>query len=601
MKPKALYLILLLTALLLVACGGEEPAPAATEAPETTDEVIPENNEQAEADTSEEAETSISEEAETSTSVDATPTPTTSEDAPSEAPAYDGPVTEMAIRRLNAGQDVAAFASVRDAYVGVLKEQPNVGTDREFVAFVDFQTGAEPAPPVYIGMTQYPDFETFGTATGALADLPETADFFATFNPEVFAAMRPLNPADTYILVDILTEPGHILEVAARDLSQYENFDMANYEATRDEFLAALAQQPGFVEEYQWVSLLDPNVVVGMTVYESPEAYFALYGGDFGQAEITQAFSGQYPLVAGYANFDARAIAADNGVATLAFGEQVIAPETMAVHDGFGYTSNFFDGTISRINLETGETAVLVASGTDGAAAGWGLWYDDFTGELLACHARGEGENNAVWALNPDTGNILQTWELPAGALCNSLIAVENGDIYLTDVSPKADVVKIDRASGEAIVLLDDPSWENDTGFGLGGLVWDGGDNLYASGPGVLRIPISDPEAYTLQTIVDAEGNETFFSFDGAAFSAETGSFYGAAFDFEAFQSQIVKFTLLGEETLQAEVVFTGAIAATGVDAAGGNVYISDGQLIPSLFNPDYQPVTPYQMYIIVE
>ena len=34
MKPKALYLILLLTTLLLIACGGEAPAPAPTEAPE---------------------------------------------------------------------------------------------------------------------------------------------------------------------------------------------------------------------------------------------------------------------------------------------------------------------------------------------------------------------------------------------------------------------------------------------------------------------------------------------------------------------------------------------------------------------------------------
>lgn len=38
--------------------------------------------------------------------------------------------------------------------------------------------------------------------------------------------------------------------------------------------------------------------------------------------------------------------------------------------------------------------------------------------------------------------------------------------------------MKIDRATGEAITWIDDPSWENDSGFGVGGLIWNGADSL---------------------------------------------------------------------------------------------------------------------------
>ena len=110
-----------------------------------------------------------------------------------------------------------------------------------------------------------------------------------------------------------MSEPGQILEVAARNLSLYEAFDAADYETRLSAFLDALSQQPDFVAEYQWVSVLDPNIVVGMTVYESAEA--------FGAIAQDQAFMGQmssfisdYPPFTGYFHADARRITAPSAV-----------------------------------------------------------------------------------------------------------------------------------------------------------------------------------------------------------------------------------------------------------------------------------------------
>ncbi|MEM7134193.1 MAG: hypothetical protein AAF702_48435 [Chloroflexota bacterium] len=227
--------------------------------------------------------------------------------ADDEGGSYNGPVTEIAIRRLNDGQDVDEFAAARDAFVAQLKQQPGVSSDREFAPFVDFLTFGPPEPPVFIGMTEYESLADFEAAGGALSDGAEAGAFFSTFTPEVFTVLRPLNPEDGYDLAAFATESGQVLEVAARDLSSYENFDMVDYETKRDAFLEALSQQPGWVAEMQWVSLFDPNLVVGMTVYESAEAYQAIYSSEFGQSQIAQDFGGGYPLVAGYASLDARA------------------------------------------------------------------------------------------------------------------------------------------------------------------------------------------------------------------------------------------------------------------------------------------------------
>lgn len=219
--------------------------------------------------------------------------------------AYAGPVTEIAIRRLNEGQDVAGFAAARDAFVATLTAEPGVGMDREYEAILDGATFAPPAGPVFTGMTQYDSLDAFAAAGQKLGASPEAGAFFSTFEPLLFTALRPKDPADSYDLTEILSEPGQILEIAARDLSMYEQFNRDDYDARLADFLDVLSQQPGFVAEYQWVSVLDPNLVVGMTVYESLDAFAAIAQDQEFVGQIMP-FINDYPPFTGYIHSDAR-------------------------------------------------------------------------------------------------------------------------------------------------------------------------------------------------------------------------------------------------------------------------------------------------------
>lgn len=210
-------------------------------------------------------------------------------------------VVEIAVRRLEPAQDVDAFAAARDAFVDRLRAQPGVGTDREFRAVVDFATFAAPEPPVYIGMTQYDSLDAFAAAGEALGMSPEAGAFFQTFTPEAFTALRPLEPETPVDLAAIADRPGQVLEVAVRDLSTYPDFSPDDYTTSRDAFIELLRDQPGVVAEYQWVSALDPDFVVGMTVYEDIDAFAAVSASPtVAEAPETGAFLGGYPPLVGY-------------------------------------------------------------------------------------------------------------------------------------------------------------------------------------------------------------------------------------------------------------------------------------------------------------
>lgn len=219
---------------------------------------------------------------------------------------YKGTVTEIAVRQLNQEQDVNDFEQARDSFIALLKQQKGVNADREFASFLDFSTFAAPEPAVFIGMTEYESLEAFMAASQALGPSEEAATFFATFNPKAFTALRPLSSNDRYDLTRIANTAGQVLEVAVRDFSSYENFDQADYATKRDAFLEALVQQEGVVAEYQWVSVLDPNIAVGMTVYESAEAFQTVASSAFAQSEVAAAFAGGYPAMVGFASVDAR-------------------------------------------------------------------------------------------------------------------------------------------------------------------------------------------------------------------------------------------------------------------------------------------------------
>jgi hypothetical protein len=210
-------------------------------------------------------------------------------------------VVELAVRRLNDGQDVASFATARDAFVARLRDQDGVQVDRELQAFFDFGTQAAPTNPVYVGMTQYTSLEAFQAASEALGTSPEATTFFGTFTPQAFTVLRPLDPARLVDLASMAQQPGQVIEIAVRNLTTYEGFEPSEYAAARDAFLALLRNQAGFVAEYQWVSALDPNIAVGMTVYESQAAFFGVLGNQsFVEHPATAAFLFGYPPATAY-------------------------------------------------------------------------------------------------------------------------------------------------------------------------------------------------------------------------------------------------------------------------------------------------------------
>ena len=183
-------------------------------------------------------------------------------------------IVEIAIRQVKKGQD-AAFISARENFIKLLTKQEYVYNDREYASFFHFNPAQDTSRAVYIGMTQYEDLESFQSVGNSLGNTAEAGAFFSTFDPLVFTAMKP-KVAGTTVDLSKITTSGQILEVAVRDLSLYPNFNQNDYETKLKGFLDVLAKQKGRVAEYQWVSVLNPKVVVGMTVYESQQAFFSI-------------------------------------------------------------------------------------------------------------------------------------------------------------------------------------------------------------------------------------------------------------------------------------------------------------------------------------
>ena len=203
-------------------------------------------------------------------------------------------VVEIAIRQVKTGQ-LATFEQARTNFINLLTRQEGVSNDREYASFFHFNPAQDTTRPVYIGMTQYEDLATFQKVGNDIGASAEAGAFFSTFDALVFTAMKP-KVAGTAVDLSQVAKSGQILEVAVRNLSLYPNFNQADYEAKLGAFLAVLAQQTGRIAEYQWVSVLDPNIVVGMTVYESQQAFFNIAGNPgFSSHPDVVAFFATYP------------------------------------------------------------------------------------------------------------------------------------------------------------------------------------------------------------------------------------------------------------------------------------------------------------------
>ncbi len=203
-------------------------------------------------------------------------------------------VVEIAIRQVKTGQ-TALFETARTNFINILTKEQGVFNDREYHSFYHYNPAQDTSRSVYVGMTQYEDLATFQAAGQKLGSSSEATTFFNTFDALTYTVLKPAK-AGTVVDLTKVASSGQVLEIAIRDLSKYPNFNKADYEAKRDAFLAELAKQPARVAEFQWVSALDPNIVIGMTVYTSQQAFFQLATDPvFGSNPAVGAFLGTYP------------------------------------------------------------------------------------------------------------------------------------------------------------------------------------------------------------------------------------------------------------------------------------------------------------------
>ncbi len=215
------------------------------------------------------------------------------------APNKTDDVLELAIRKVKVGQE-SNFLTARANFINLLTAQNGTSNDREYAMFFPYDANIDlNENQVFVGMTQYEDLNTYNAIGNAIGNSPEAAAFFSTFDPLVFTVLKPLE-AGTEVDASKLASSGQILEIAVRDLSIYSNFNKSDYETKRDAFLAALAQRPERVAEYQWVSATNSNIVVGMTVYKSQADYLNLISDTgFVTSQVVLDFAGNYPAHSG--------------------------------------------------------------------------------------------------------------------------------------------------------------------------------------------------------------------------------------------------------------------------------------------------------------
>ena len=441
----------------------------------------------------------------------------------------------MPIRRVKPGQNLDDFKAKRDAYVALLEAESGTLTDKEFEPFFEFTNSGLPLDSIFVGLTSFSDFETF-QAIGAATSGQVANDFFATFDFISFQVLQPLDAEEVIDLADLANlGTGQVWECAVRDLSQYENFDQDDYEQKRDAYLAVLAAQDNFVREIQWKSLSDTNTVVGMTVYKDAQSYASVNADtNFINAYLATGFLQSYPInVYGAIH---NPVKGTLDPSCLDIGQGAF-PEDVTAHNGFLYTSHYFNGSITRKDLTTGAISEFVPAATDAHSSAWGLRVDASNNYLLSIANEPYDFNpvNAkagkVNAYDLSNGNLVTTWDLPSGCVGNAIDIDNNGNYYIGDIGPDTRIIKIDPTTNEVTTWADDNQW-TDGGFGTGGMVWNKTDGFYVAHAGSLwLVPQNEDGSAGTASIVNLTGTtavdgSSVVNADGMVWAGNNTIFY---------------------------------------------------------------------------
>lgn len=172
-------------------------------------------------------------------------------------------------------------------------------------------------------------------------------------------------------------------------------------------------------------------------------------------------------------------------------------------------TRSFFvgslgDGSLHRIDVESGGKQTVFAEPPEGAWSTSGIAVDAENRRLWACTSQTDGDKvQAVWVLDLETAELLETFDLAdiaEGADCNDLTVGPDGSAYVTD--PPLGVVHHLELGGAAEIWATSPSFTPDVpGLGLNGIaVTPDGSALVVAKylpPTLFRIELDDPTAIT--------------------------------------------------------------------------------------------------------
>lgn len=174
-------------------------------------------------------------------------------------------------------------------------------------------------------------------------------------------------------------------------------------------------------------------------------------------------------------------------------------PEDVAVFGNRVFVTNFVSGGIQTYDLEMrpGVAEVFVPGPVEGNLKSfWGLRPVPAKGWLLAVANINYALDNmvsepgVVHAYDIETGAEVAAWTLPVGTVGNSIDVDLQGNIYVGDVTQAGRIVKVDPETDAVTVWKDNSDWGQGQ-FGIGGMVFDGEDSLYATVQGgIWRVPV---------------------------------------------------------------------------------------------------------------
>jgi hypothetical protein len=208
------------------------------------------------------------------------------------------PVTEIAIRLVKDGMN-DEFKETRKNFITVLKEQKGVLADREFQSFY-----ALPKPDdrkVFIGMTDYETYKTVGKVQGKMGVVSKFLKFKKTMDLKAYVFVQQIE-GRKFNLKTLASGNGEILEIGVRRVKPGMEKEFHEY---RKQFVDLLSSYEGVKESYEFKVVGGKDIedlTVGMTVYESKEAFMKL-AEPIMKEEITQKYFSTFDVVASQFSF----------------------------------------------------------------------------------------------------------------------------------------------------------------------------------------------------------------------------------------------------------------------------------------------------------